>query len=423
MNVEKNRSGLKVSEMAENLSGSEIIKLAADVNQLKKAGAKIHNLTIGDFDPDLFPIPSVLKDEIIKAYEANETNYPPASGTAELRSSISTFLGHFQGLNVSADKILVSGGARPLIYAVYKTVLDPGDKVLFPVPSWNNNHYSHLNSADQIVLETRPENSFMPTPEEIEPFLAEVSLIALCSPLNPTGTVFKEDQLKGICELIIKENHRRGPDHKPVYLLYDQIYWTLTYGGVKHVDPVTLVPEMENFTIYIDGLSKAFAATGVRVGWAFGPSFIINKMASILGHIGAWAPKAEQMAVSRFLDNTHEVEEYLSTFRNRLQSRLEALYKGFLELKEAGFNIDAIAPAAAIYLTVKFDLPGLSTREATKFLLEKAGLAIVPFYAFGTDESSKWYRISVGTVKTEEIREIIRDLKNALSTLNDSKNG
>jgi aspartate aminotransferase len=416
----------KVAEMAENLVGSEIIKLATEVKEKIKNGEKIYNLTIGDFNPKLFPIPNELRDDIIKAYQNNETNYPAANGIVELRESISRFLHTREGLEYDADQILISGGARPLIYAIYQTILDPEDTVVFPVPSWNNNHYCHLTRSNQILIEATAENNFMPTAADIKPHISEANLIALCSPLNPTGTVFSKDGLEEICDLILEENKKRGDSKKPIYLLFDQIYWTLTHGETRHYDPVSVCPDMKNYTIYVDGISKAFAATGVRVGWAFGPTKLINKMKAILSHVGAWAPKAEQVATASYLNNDDQIDEYLFSFKNSISNRLNSIYEGIIKLKEAGYNVDAIPPQAAIYLTVKFDLSKQqkedgsllnNTEEVTKYLLNEAGLAIVPFYAFGAARNSAWYRLSVGTCVYEEIDEMFEKLHTALSKL------
>ncbi|HAA00982.1 MAG TPA: aminotransferase, partial [Flavobacteriales bacterium] len=284
--------------MAENLIGSEIIKLAGEIREKIAKGEKIHNFTIGDFNPKIFPIPTALRDAIIEAYQNDETNYPEANGMAALRKSVAAFTNERMGLNYSENEFLISGGARPIIYAVYRTLIDPNDKVVFPVPSWNNNHYSHLTSSQCVMIETTPENYFMPSADELRPHIRDAAMIALCSPLNPTGTVFSKEGLESICDLILEENARRGPEQKPLYLMYDQIYWVLTYGSTKHYDPVSLRPEMRNYTIFIDGISKSFAATGVRVGWAFGPLRVIDKMKSILSHVGAWSPKAEQLATA-----------------------------------------------------------------------------------------------------------------------------
>jgi aspartate aminotransferase len=183
---------------------------------------------------------------------------------------------------------------------------------------------------------------------------------------------------------------------------------------------------MRAYTIYVDGLSKAFAATGVRVGWSFGPRPIIDKMKSILGHVGAWAPKAEQVATAAFLKDSVAVDRYLSAFKSDVYQRLEGFYNGFMALKNAGHPVDCIHPQAAIYLTIRLQLNGKttpdgrllnSTRDITAFVLEAAGLAVVPFYAFGASEDSSWYRLSVGTCRPSEVAEAISSLEAALQSL------
>ena len=417
---------LVVSDMAENLIGSEIIKLAGEINERIKKGEHVYNYTIGDFNPDIFPIPEELKNLIVNAYNKNQTNYPPSNGVGKLRRIIADFHRKRQGLDYSENEILVSGGARPLIYAVYQTILDPGDAVLFPVPSWNNNHYCHLSKAHPVFVETSPENNFMPKASQLKPFIKDAALLALCSPLNPTGTVLSKNDLTEICELVIEENKRRGPGEKPLYILYDQIYWMLTFGETVHYDPVKINPELKNYTIFIDGISKAFAATGVRVGWAMGPLKIINKMKAILSHVGAWSPKAEQVATADFLKMDDAVDKFLRSFSYEIGQRLEDFYAGFLELKADGYHVDAIAPQAAIYLTVKINLNGMQTPEGrilensqhtSAYLLDEAKLALVPFSSFGSSHESGWYRLSVGTCAKEEISEVFKLLRQALSRL------
>ena len=416
---------LRVSQMAEQLVGSEIIKLAGEVKSLIAQGATIHNFTIGDFDSSIFPIPTRLKEEIITAYQEGHTNYPASNGIEELRVAISAFIEKNQGLSYSADEFLVSGGARPLIYATYQALVDPDDKVIFPVPSWNNNHYTHLTNAQKVMIDALPENNFMPVAEDLKAHIQDAALIALCSPLNPTGTVFSREQLEDIVALVLEENKRRGPDQKPLYLMYDQIYWQLTYG-VEHVDPVSIDPAMRPYTVYIDGISKVYAATGVRVGWAFGPKKIMDKMKAILGHIGAWSPKAEQVATSRFLGMDNETSSFLSTIKEEIRFRLDGLYTGLKGLKEAGFNVNVIPPQAALYLTLQIDLIGATTasgqriektEDITSYILNEAGIALVPFYAFGTPRSSTWYRLSVGTCQRDSIDTVIAKLRTALESL------
>jgi len=417
---------MKVSRLAENIIGSEIIKLAAEVNEKIKNGEKIYNFTIGDFDPSIFPIPKELKEEIIKEYQNDQTNYPSGDGMLELRNAVSTLLKSKAGLDYKADEILIAGGARPIIYSVFRAIVDPGDKVFFATPSWNNNHYTYLNGGIPVVMEAAAEQNFMPSAADIAPHISTLSLVTLCSPQNPTGTVFTREGLEAICDVILEENQKRGPDQKPVYLMYDQIYWALTYGNVKHYDPVNLRPAIKPYTIYVDGISKSLAATGVRVGWSMGPKFIVDKMKAILSHVGAWAPKAEQLATATYLNQTDHYDKFLATQKNKLEERLVKLYNGFQQLKKEGYQIDAVSPQAAIYLTVKFALHGKktksgaelkTTKDITSYLLNAAKLAIVPFYAFGASDSSEWYRLSVGTCKLDDIEQVIHNIRHALSEL------
>ncbi len=416
---------LIVSEMAESLIGSEIIKIAAEVNEKIKQGQEIYNFTIGDFDPKVFPIPQELEEEVIKAYKDKQTNYPAANGIPELRKAVSSFL-QDGNMHYSPDEILITSGGRPAIYAAYITLIHRGDGVIFPVPSWNNNHYCHLSGARPIMIETMVENNFMPTADEIKPYIKDATMVALCSPQNPTGTAFSREALEEICDLVLEENERRSASHKPLYVLYDQMYWALTYADTVHYNPVSLRPEMKDYTVFIDGISKAFAATGLRVGWAFGPHSIIDKMKSILSHIGAWAPKPEQVAVANYMKQKEAIQNFLMHFREQIDYRLEGIYRGLMKLRAAGHNINAVSPQAALYLTVQFDLKGKTTKtgkvlktteDITTYLLEECEMALVPFYAFGSAHDSTWYRLSVGTCKLNEIEESIAKLQSGLEKL------
>ncbi|RKH52957.1 pyridoxal phosphate-dependent aminotransferase [Corallococcus aberystwythensis] len=402
------REDATVSERVRGLVGSEILRIAAEIRELVARGNKVCNLTVGDFSPKEFPIPDGLRDQIGAALQGGETNYPPSDGVLDLRQSVQRFYERSLGLKYPLEGIVIAGGARPVIYATYRAVLDPGDIVVYPVPSWNNNHYVHLLGAKGVVVTTDAAAGFMPTLAQLEPHLSTARLLCLCSPLNPTGTMIDPEALRAICQRIVEENRaREGRGQKPLILMYDHIYWVLSFGGTKHVTPVALVPEMAPYTVFVDGISKAFAATGVRVGWGVGAPSIISRMRDVLGHVGAWAPKAEQVATARYLDDTKATESFLQSMRQRVNERLEALYKGFQRMKDAGLPVLAIAPQGAIYLTVRFDVvgrDGLATNDAIrKRLLEKAGFAVVPFQAFGLAEDTGWFRLSVGATSVAEI--------------------
>jgi aspartate aminotransferase len=418
---------MKLSHLSETLIGSEIVKLGGEIREKIRQGERIYNFTVGDFDPSIFPIPKELEDAIVEAYRKHFTNYPAAEGNLDLREAILSFMKDVEGLDYGTIEILVASGGRPLIYAAFREICDKGDKIIYAVPSWNNNHYTHFVGGEHIVIEAKAENNFMPTAEEIRPYIKEATFISLCSPQNPTGTTFRKKELEAICDLILEENKRRGDNEKKIFVMYDQMYWHLTYGNIKHYDPVSLRSEMRNYTIYIDAISKVFAATGVRVGWAVGPTTVINKMKAILTHIGAWAPMAEQKAVASYLSNREGIKKYLQHFKKEIEERLQRIYNGFMQLKSEGLAVDAIAPEAAIYLTIQIDLVGKKTpdgkiltdqSEVTAYILNEAKLAVVPFYAFGASRSSAWYRLSVGTCKKEEIDEMIGKLRESLKKVN-----
>lgn len=417
---------MKLSHLAETLIGSEIVKLGGEIKEKIRQGAKIYNFTIGDFDPSIFPIPKELENEIVEAYRQHFTNYPAAEGNLDLREALSGFIQKREGISYTTNEILVASGGRPLIYTVFRAICDKNDKVIYAVPSWNNNHYTHFTEGQHIVIEATEETNFMPTANDIRPHIQEAALISLCSPQNPTGTTFKKEELAAICDLVLEENERRGPQAKKLYVMFDQMYWHLTYGNIKHYDPVSLRPAMKEYTIYIDAISKVFAATGVRVGWALGPAPLIQKMKLILTHIGAWAPMAEQKALAKYLLQEPAIDTYLTQFKKEIEERLRSIYAGFKELQAEGLPVDAIAPEAAIYLTVKIDLKGKKKTDGqqleqqadvTAYLLDAAGLALVPFYAFGASPQSPWYRLSVGTCKKEEIPSVIAKLREAIQSL------
>jgi aspartate aminotransferase len=421
------RDHQRIAEMARGLIGSEILKIAAEIRTRQRGGRAICNLTVGDFAPSQFPIPDRLRAGLVAALDAGETNYPPSSGVQELREAVSRFYARELGLDYPSSSILIAGGARPLIYAIYRAVVDPGDVVVYPVPSWNNNHYCHMVGARDVPVVCGPADLFLPTRDALVRELDGARLLCINSPLNPTGTALTADALRGICEAIVEQNDRRKrTGERPLYLMYDQIYWMLCVEGVKHVTPTALVPEIAPYTIYVDGISKAFAATGLRVGWSAGPPDIIERMSALLGHVGAWAPRAEQIATISMLDDAAGVAEFLAGFRPAVNTRLERLHEGFAAMQAEGLPVESLPPMGAIYLTVRIAPFGkrtaagqvLETNEQVRaHLLEAADFAVVPFQAFGMAGDSGWFRLSVGAVSEQEIREALPRVASALRAL------
>jgi aspartate aminotransferase len=418
----------RVSTMAARLVGSEILRISGEIRALVAAGQPICDLTVGDFDPRHFPIPDLLREGIREALARGETNYPPSSGLQALRQAVQRLYARDLGLEYPLESILVASGSRPAIYGTFRTVCDPGDRVVFPVPSWNNNHYAHLVGAAGVPVAWGPATRFLPTRESVERLLPGARLLCLNSPLNPTGTAFDRDTLLELCEAVLRENQAREArgGERPLYLLYDQVYWMLCFGGTSHVTPPELVPEMARYTIFVDGISKAFAATGVRVGWAVGPTDVIGRMSAIFGHVGAWAPRAEQVGAAQLLDDPAAIREYQVGFRRRIQSRLDRLHRGLQALKSHALPVETIPPMGAMYLTAQLHPFGRRTPDGAvlrtnddvrRYLLTAAHLAVVPFQAFGATEDDGWFRLSVGAVSEDDLQEALVRLEDALRRL------
>jgi aspartate aminotransferase len=208
--------------------------------------------------------------------------------------------------------------------------------------------------------------------------------------------------------------------------MYDQVYWMLRFSGTVHVTPPELRPEMARFTVMVDGVSKGFAATGLRVGWAVGPVDVMARMSALLGHVGAWAPRAEQVATAKVLDDPRGMAAFHATYLQKLQVRLDLLHRGLQALRGDGLPVDSLAPMGAIYLTARVHPFGRTTpqgaslrsnEDVRRYLLDAAGIGVVPFQAFGATTDEGWFRLSVGAVGEREIEAALPRLAAALRAL------
>jgi aspartate aminotransferase len=403
-----------LSALTRRLKGAAILEIAAQVRAMIAAGKPVCNLTVGDFDPSQFPIPGRLLEGLQRALAKGETNYPPSDGIPALRQAVLGYVARELGVSYPLESVLIASGGRPAVYAAYRAVLDPGDTVIYAVPSWNNEYYAAILEARTVELAPDRATGFHPTVEQLAPHLGHAALLCLCSPNNPTGTVLAPARLRAIMEAVVEENAARlRSGRRLLFVLYDQIYGALVYPPAEPVNPVALVPESAPYVITLDGISKAFAATGLRVGWALGAPAVISRMKDFLGHVGTWAPRAEQVATAEFLTDAPAVAAYLADMRTRIRTRLEALARGFQALKAEGHPVDCVPPEGAIYLSLQLDLVGrrLEDREIAtnedirRLLLERAGLAVVPFHAFGLRQETGWFRLSAGAVSPRDIED------------------
>ncbi len=416
----------RVSHLADSLRGSSILQIAGEVRALIAEGRPILNLTVGDFSSKQFRIPKEIEDGIVDALRAGETTYPPPNGLETLRAAVQSFYKQRLGLDFPAQSILIASGARPAIYALYRAVVDPGDRVVFGVPSWNNDYYCQLLGAEAVMIECDASTGFLPTAELLRPHIRGARLLALNSPLNPSGTAFNEQQLTAICDLVLEENARRTGGERPLFVMYDQVYWMITANGVKHVDPITLRPEIAPYVVMVDAISKAFASTGLRVGWAVAPPDVVRPMNDVIGHVGAWAPRAEQVATARFLADSAAVDRYIEQLCREATLRLDAVHDGLSAMQRDGLPVESVRPQGAIYVSARFALHGLrnangevleTDEDVRRYLLHEAGLAVVPFGAFGASGDHGWFRISIGVVSVADIEALMPRLRKAVGAL------
>ncbi|MGF1511234.1 MAG: pyridoxal phosphate-dependent aminotransferase [Myxococcota bacterium] len=416
-----------LSDLASAIEPSEILTIAYEVRERIRSGEDLLNLTVGDFSPKEFPIAAELNDALVSAVRAGETNYPPASGVLECRVAVQRMFERRLGLRYPVESVLILGGARPAIFGTYACLVNAGDRVVYGLPSWNNNYYTTLTGGHAVEIPTAPERHFFVSPENLEPHITSARLLCLNTPQNPTGTVMNQDDLETIARMVVKENRRRKHSgERALYLLFDQVYWPLTFADVTHRTPVSLVPEVAPYTIFVDGISKGYSATGLRVGWAVGPVNVIRKMTALLAHVGCWAPRPEQIATAKLLENDGAVDAYLESIRSGVFERLAKLNNAVQHYGGHGFDVDTIRPQGAIYLSIKLNLVGKRARngkvlendeDIRRHILSEAGIALVPFRCFGLHEDTRWFRASVGVASLDDCASVRDRLGHALKAL------
>lgn len=421
----KDEEETTLSLQLKGFGSSAILGLAAELQTVAKERSVL-NFTIGDFSPSEFPVPSALITETTRALEEGHTNYPPPSGTAELKEAIRQLYADAFGVLFPTSSIIIHTGGRPGIYAAYRAIVNKGDTVVYSVPCWSNATYCRMTEAKEVVLTPSPASGFLPSASDIAPYVKEARLICLNTPSNPSGAALKLKELRELCEMILSENERRAAGgERPLYLLFDQMYWMLSWGDEPHRIPQEIFPAMSRYTVIVDGISKCFASTGLQVGWAVAPSSISSLMDSFLSEVGTWAPKPLQRATALLLSDKGTYSAYIDSMKRSVKGRLETLKRGLFELSNEGFEVECIEPEGGIYLAVRFGLIGKSFRGHTfncgddirKYLLHEAGVGILPFRVFGTGEDVEWFRFSVGATSQAQVTEGIARIKDAVRLL------
>lgn len=385
-----------LSDKTVSLKPSGIRKFFDIVSEMKDA------ISLGVGEPD-FETPWHIRDEGIFSLEKGRTFYTSNSGLKELRVAIADYMKRSQGVDYDPiHEILITVGGSEAIDLMFRAMINAGDEVLIPQPSYvSYEPCAILADAKPVIINLKAENKFRLTPEELESACTEKSkILVLPFPNNPTGSIMTKEDLEALVPIIIKHN---------LYVLSDEIYGELTYTG-KHVSIASL-PGMRERTILVNGFSKAYAMTGWRLGYACGPAAIVRQMTKIHQYAIMCAPTTSQYAAVEALNNGDaDVEMMRESYNERRRFVLNML-------KEMG--LPCFEPEGAFYVFPCIAEFGMSAEDfATKLLKEKK-VAIVPGTAFG-DCGEGYLRISYA-YSIDNLRKAIERLKDFVEELRKNK--
>jgi aspartate aminotransferase len=307
---------MKLSKRLDVIEPSMTLKVTQRAAELKAQGIDV--ISFGAGEPD-FDTPVHIKEAAKKALDAGATKYTAVAGTPELRKAVAAWFSKDHGIDVSVSEVMVSAGAKQVIYQAFQALCDEGDEVILPAPYWvSYSEIAKLAGAVPVPVVSTAANNFEVKVEDIAKAITpKTKMIVVVSPSNPTGAVYSEATLRGISELVVKHN---------LWMLTDDIYRYLCYGDAKFVQPVTFGPEVRKRTIIADGVSKAYAMTGWRIGFAMAPKEVIEAMVTLQGQSTTNAAAVSQAAALAALTGPQdEVERMRLEFDKRRQYMVKTL--------------------------------------------------------------------------------------------------
>ncbi|HEY8487865.1 MAG TPA: pyridoxal phosphate-dependent aminotransferase [Thermaerobacter sp.] len=392
---------MHLSARARGIQPSVTITIDARAKELKAAGEQVINLSAGE--PD-FPTPRHVREAAKAAIDAGFTRYTPAAGIAELRRAIAQKHRRDNGLEYAEDEIVVSAGGKHALFNAFMAICDSGDQVIIPAPYWvSYPEMVRLAGGEPVIVETGPETGFKLTPEALRRALTPRSrALILNSPSNPTGTVYTRQELDDLAAVAAEAG---------LWMVTDELYEHLIYEG-EHVSVAALRPEYRERVILINGVSKAYAMTGWRIGWAAAPRPVARAMAAIQSQATSSVNSIAQKAAVAALTGP---QDDVAAMRDEYRQRRDLLVEGLSRLP----GVEVLRPAGAFY--VYPSVRGLLGREIggrragddvalAEVLLEAARIAVVPGTAFGTPG---YLRLSYATSRSD-LEEALRRLERLL---------
>ena len=394
----------QLSDRLQRLAPSATLAMSQKSSEMKAQGIDVINMSVGE--PD-FNTPDHIKEAAKKAVVDNYSRYSPVPGYADLRVAIANKLKQENGLDYSTAEILVSNGAKQSVCNTVMALVNSGDEVIIPAPYWvSYPQMVKLAGGNPVIVEAGFDQNFKMTPQQLEDAITpKTKMIILCSPSNPTGSVYSKEELKGLAEVILS--------HDDLFVLADEIYEHINYVG-KH-ESIAQFPGMKERAIIVNGVSKAYAMTGWRIGYIAAPEWIVKGCNKLQGQYTSGPCSVSQKAAEFAYTASQECVEQMRVAFERRRDLIVQLAK---EIPGLEVNV----PEGAFYLFPKCSSffgksDGTTTinnsTDLALYLLEKGHVATVGGDAFGDAEC---FRMSYAT-SDDNIREAMRRIKEALAAL------
>ncbi|MBE3588948.1 MAG: pyridoxal phosphate-dependent aminotransferase [Thermoanaerobacteraceae bacterium] len=397
---------MRLAERAKNISPSPTLAIDARAKKMIAAGEKVVNFGAGE--PD-FDTPEHIREAAIAAIRAGMTRYTPVAGTMQLRQAIVDKLRNDNGLDYRPEEIVVSAGAKHSLYNAMQVLLQPGDEVILPAPYWVSYlEQIKLAGAVPVIVQTRQENGFKLTVEELLSVVnRRTRMVIINSPGNPTGAVYTREELSALGHAVLEHG---------LIVISDEIYEKLLYDGLEHVSIASLSPALKEQTVVVNGMSKAYAMTGWRIGYAAAPAPVAKAMADLQSHSTSNPTSIAQAASVAALTGSQEpVRKMVEEFRRRRDYMLERL--------QAIPGINCNRPGGAFYLFPSIDgYIGRRYKDHTikgaadlaGILLDEVKVAVVPGVAFGDDRCIRLsYATSMENIREglDRIEQVLKEIK------------
>lgn len=396
---------LPISKRVHKIGLSPTMKVAQEAKELLAMGEDIIDLSVGELD---YPTPQNVKEAAIRAINNNQTKYTLNAGTVELRQAISAKLKRENGVDYSPNNIIVSNGAKQCLFNAINAVVYVDDEVIFSAPYYvSYPEMVSLAHGTSVIIPTTEVTGFKITADTLKQKITpHTKLLILCNPSNPTGSAFSKKELEEVAEVVENGNF---------YVLTDEIYEKMIYDDNKFVCFASLSQKIKEKTVVINGMSKSFAMTGWRLGYAAGPEHIIKAMNKIQSHTTSNASSISQAAAVEALNGP---KTFIEEMRKDFEERRNSFYNELTSIK----GITCYKPEGAFYLfpnvTSYFNKASHTIKITNSFdlamyLLYDAKVAVVPGSGFG---SEGYIRLSYSTTK-EKLIDAVKRIKNSLYKL------